>query len=51
MRAQQRRRARQFNVRVKQLSQVLTGRKYLGGTQAHRRRATDKPPAKQKKDG
>ena len=35
-----------FNVRVKQLSRVLTGKKYLGGTQARRRRATDKPPAK-----
>ena len=35
-----------FNVRAKQLSQVLTGRKYLGGTQAHRCRATDEPPAK-----
>ena len=39
-----------FNVRDKQLSWVLTGKKYLGGTQAHRRKATDKPPAKQKKD-
>ena len=38
-----------FNVRAKQLSQVLTGRKYLGGTQAHKRKATDKPPAKRKK--
>ena len=35
-----------FNVRAKQLSRVLTGKKYLGGTQAHRRRATDEPPAK-----
>ena len=40
-----------FNVWAKQLSWVLTGKKYLGGTQAHRCRATDKPPAKQKKDG
>ena len=36
----------QFNIRAKQLSRVLTGRKYLGGTQAHRHRATNKPPAK-----
>ena len=36
----------QFNIRAKQLSQVLTGRKYLGGTQAHKRKATDEPPAK-----
>ena len=35
-----------FNVRVKQLSRVLTGKKYLGGTQAHKRKATDEPPAK-----
>ena len=35
-----------FNVRAKQLSWVLTGKKYLSGTQAHRRRATDEPPAK-----
>ena len=41
----------QFNIRVKQLSRVLTGRKYLGGTQARRHRATDEPPAKRKKDG
>ena len=41
----------QFNVRVKQLSRVLTGKKYLGGTQACRQKATAKPPAKQKKDG
>ena len=41
---------KRFNVRVKQLSRVLTGRKYLGGTQAQRCRATDEPPAKQKKD-
>ena len=40
-----------FNVWAKQLSQVLTGKKYLGGTQAIRRKATDKPPAKWKKDG
>ena len=41
----------QFNVRAKQLSRVLTGKKYLGGTQAHKRKATDEPPAKWKKDG
>ena len=35
-----------FNVRAKQLSRVLTGKKYLGGTQAHRCRVTDEPPAK-----
>ena len=35
-----------FNIRVKQLSQVLTGKKYLGGTQARKRKATDEPPAK-----
>ena len=40
-----------FNVRAKQLSRVLTSRKYLSGTQARRHRATDEPPAKQKKDG
>ena len=36
----------QFLVRVKQLSRVLTGRKYLGGTQARKHKATDEPPAK-----
>ena len=35
-----------FNVQAKQLSWVLTGRKYLSGTQARRHRATDEPPAK-----
>ena len=35
-----------FNVRAKQLSRVLTGKKYLSGTQACRRKATDEPPAK-----
>ena len=35
-----------FNIRVKQLSRVLTGKKYLGGTQTHRQKATDEPPAK-----
>ena len=38
-----------FNVRAKQLSRVLNGRKYLGGTQAHKHKATDEPPAKRKK--
>ena len=38
-----------FNIRVKQLSRVLTGKKYLGGTQARRRKATDEPPAKHKR--
>ena len=35
-----------FNVWAKQLSQVLTSKKYLGGTQARRCRATNEPPAK-----
>ena len=39
----------QFNIRAKQLSRVLTGRKYLGGTQAHKRKASDEPPAKRRK--
>ena len=38
-----------FLVRAKQLSHVLTGRKYLGGTQARKRKTTDEPPAKRKK--
>ena len=38
-----------FLVRAKQLSCVLTGRKYLGGTQARKRKTTDEPPAKHKK--
>ena len=38
-----------FLVRAKQLSRVLTGRKYLGGTQARKRNTTDEPPAKHKK--
>ena len=33
-----------FEVRAKQLSRVLTGRKYLGGTQARKRKATEEPP-------
>ena len=50
MRAQRGRRVSGFNIRVKQLSRVLTGKKYLGGTQAHKCKATDELPAKQKKD-
>ena len=38
-----------FNIRVKQLSRVLTGKKYLGGTQAHKRKATEEPPVRHKK--
>ena len=38
-----------FLVRAKQLSRVLTGWKYLGGTQACKRKTTDEPPAKRKK--
>ena len=38
-----------FDVRAKQLSRVLTGRKYLGGTQAHKRKATEEPPVRRKK--
>ena len=30
-----------FEVRAKQLSRVLTGRKYLGGTQVKKRKATE----------
>ena len=40
---------KRFLVRAKQLSQVLTGQKYLGGTQAHKRKTTDEPPAKHKR--
>ena len=40
---------KRFLVRAKQLSRVLTGRKYLGGTQARKRKTTDEPPAKRKK--
>ena len=45
----------QFKVRAKQLSRVLTGRKYLGGTQAKKRKAmetattTQEPPVRRKK--
>ena len=35
-----------FNIRAKQLSRVLTGKKYLGGTQARKCKATEEPPAK-----
>ena len=44
-----------FEVRAKQLSRVLTGRKYLGGTQAKRHKATEtattaqEPPVQRKK--
>ena len=38
-----------FDVRAKQLSRVLMGKKYLGGTQAHKRKATEEPPVRQKK--
>ena len=39
-----------FEVRAKQLSRVLMGRKYLGGTQAKKRKATEEP-ASLKKEG
>ena len=39
----------QFDVRAKQLSRVLTGRKYLSGTQAHKCKATEEPPVRRKK--
>ena len=38
-----------FDVRAKQLSRVLMGRKYLGGTQARKRKATKEPPVRRKK--
>ena len=44
-----------FEVRAKQLSRVLTGRKYLGGTQAKKHKATEtatttqEPPVRRKK--
>ena len=38
-----------FDIRVKQLSRVLTGKKYLGGTQAHKRKATEEPLVRCKK--
>ena len=41
----------QFDVRAKQLSRVLMGRKYLGGTQARKRKATEEPVRRKKTDG
>ena len=38
-----------FEVRAKQLSRVLMGRKYLGGTQAKKRKATEELPVQRKK--
>ena len=38
-----------FDVRAKQLSRVLTGKKYFGGTQAHKRKATEELPVRHKK--
>ena len=38
-----------FEVRAKQLSRVLMGRKYLGGTQARKHKATEEPPVPRKK--
>ena len=38
-----------FDVRAKQLSRVLTGKKYLGGTQAHKCKATEELPGRRKK--
>ena len=38
-----------FDVRAKQLSRVLMGRKYLSGTQVRKRRATEEPPVRRKK--
>ena len=40
---------KRFDVRAKQLSRVLTGRKYLGGTQARKCKATEEPPVRRKK--
>ena len=37
-----------FDVRAKQLSRVLTGRKYLGGTQARKHKATEEPAKRRK---
>ena len=45
----------QFEVRAKQLSRILTGRKYFGGTQLKKCKATEtattaqEPPARRKK--
>ena len=38
-----------FDVRAKQLSRMLTSRKYLGGTQACKRKATEELPVRRKK--
>ena len=38
-----------FDVRAKQLSRVLMGRKYLGGTQVRKCKATEEPPVRRKK--
>ena len=38
-----------FDMWAKQLSRVLMGRKYLGGTQARKRKATKEPPVRRKK--
>ena len=38
-----------FDMRANQLSRVLTGRKYLGGTQARKHKATKEPPVRRKK--
>ena len=38
-----------FEVRAKQLSRVLMGRKYLGGTQARKCKATEEQPVQRKK--
>ena len=38
-----------FEVRAKQLSRVLMGRKYLGGTQARKHKATEELPVQRKK--
>ena len=40
-----------FDVRAKQLSRVLTGRKYLGGTQARKCKATKELVRRKKTDG
>ena len=40
---------KRFDIRAKQLSRVLMGRKYLGGTQARKCKATEEPPVRRKK--
>ena len=40
---------RDFDVRANQLSRVLMGRKYLGGTQARKCKATEELPVQRKK--